>query len=49
MKIVISQLNYIIGDIDGNTAKILGAISKAKVENVDLIIFSSTGLAATLD
>ncbi|MDG1045802.1 MAG: NAD+ synthase [Bacteroidia bacterium] len=40
MKIVISQLNYIIGDIDGNTAKILGAISKAKVENVDLIIFS---------
>ena len=40
MKIAISQLNYIIGDIDGNTAKILGVISKAKAENVDLIIFS---------
>ena len=40
MKIAISQLNYIIGDIDGNTAKILDAISKAKAENADLIIFS---------
>ena len=40
MKIAISQLNYIIGDIDGNTAKILDAISKAKAEKADLIIFS---------
>ena len=39
MKIAISQLNYIIGDIDGNTAKILDAISKAKAEKADLIIF----------
>lgn len=40
MKIAISQLNYIIGDIDGNTAKILDEISKAKKENTDLIVFS---------
>ena len=40
MKIAISQLNYKIGDIDGNTAKILDAISKAKNENADLVIFS---------
>tara|TARA_B100001059_G_scaffold114587_1_gene114883 strand:- start:5078 stop:6715 length:1638 start_codon:yes stop_codon:yes gene_type:complete len=40
MKIAISQLNYVIGDIDGNTAKILDEISKAKNENTDLIIFS---------
>ena len=40
MKIAISQLNYVIGDIDGNTAKILDEISKAKKENTDLIVFS---------
>lgn len=40
MKIVISQLNYVIGDIDGNTSKILEDISKARKENTDLIIFS---------
>lgn len=40
MKIVISQLNYVIGDIDGNTSKILEDISKARKENADLIIFS---------
>ena len=44
MKIAISQLNYIIGDIDGNTAKILDAISKAKAENSDLIIFSELAI-----
>jgi NAD+ synthase (glutamine-hydrolysing) len=40
MKIVISQLNYVIGDIDGNTSKILEEISKARKVNADLIIFS---------
>jgi NAD+ synthase (glutamine-hydrolysing) len=40
MKIVISQLNYLIGDIDGNTSKILEEISKARKVNADLIIFS---------
>ena len=40
MKIAISQLNYIIGDIDGNTAKILDEISNAKKDNADLIVFS---------
>ena len=30
MKIAIAQLNYTIGDIDGNTSKIIDSINKAK-------------------
>ena len=40
MQIAISQLNYTIGDIDGNTHKIIGEIAKAKNEKADLIVFS---------
>ena len=29
MKIAIAQLNYTIGDIDGNTSKIIDAIQRA--------------------
>ena len=39
MQIAISQLNYTIGDIDGNTHKIIGEIEKAKNEKADLIVF----------
>jgi NAD+ synthase (glutamine-hydrolysing) len=39
MKIAISQINPIIGDIKGNTDKILSYISKAKKEDCELIIF----------
>lgn len=30
MKIALAQLNYTIGDIDGNTSKIIDSINKAK-------------------
>ena len=30
MKIAIAQLNYTVGDIDGNTAKIIDAVNRAK-------------------
>ena len=30
MKIAIAQLNYTIGDIDGNASKIIDSINKAK-------------------
>ena len=29
MKIALAQLNYTIGDIDGNTSKIIDSINKA--------------------
>ena len=39
MKIALAQLNYHIGNFEANRAKILSNIEKAKVENVDLIVF----------
>ena len=40
MKICIAQLNYKIGDIEGNTQKIADAIQEAKQAGADLVVFS---------
>ena len=40
MKIALAQLNYIIGDFDKNSEKIISLINKVKKQNVDLIVFS---------
>lgn len=40
MKIAVSQLNYTIGDIEGNSAKIIREILRAKGADADLVIFS---------
>lgn len=40
MKVALAQLNYIIGDFEGNAAKIIGSIEKAKNAGADLVIFS---------
>ncbi len=39
MKISIAQLNYFIGDFEGNTKKMLAAIKQAKAENADIVCF----------
>jgi NAD+ synthase (glutamine-hydrolysing) len=39
MKVTIGQINTTNGDIDGNTAKIIEAIEKAKADGSDLIVF----------
>jgi len=39
MKVTIGQINTTNGDIEGNVAKILQAIEKAKNDNSDLIVF----------
>lgn len=39
MKITLAQLNYHIGDFEGNLAKMLTAVSKAKAEKSDIIVF----------
>ncbi|MEN2984430.1 MAG: NAD+ synthase, partial [Dictyoglomaceae bacterium] len=39
MKIAIAQINPTIGDIKGNTEKIISYINKARKENCDLIVF----------
>ena len=47
MKIAIAQLNYTVGDIDGNTAKIVGAIDEAKARRADLVIFAEQAVSGT--
>jgi len=39
MKISIAQLNFLIGDFDGNTEKILTAVKEAKADKADIICF----------
>ncbi len=40
MKVALAQLNYTIGDFEGNSAKIIQYINKAKTEGADLVVFS---------
>lgn len=40
MKVALAQLNYRIGDFEGNRDKITGAISGAKALGADLVVFS---------
>ena len=40
MKVALAQLNYIIGDFEGNAAKIIEHIERARVEGADLVVFS---------
>ncbi len=45
MKILLAQLNNIVGDIKGNTSKALEILNKAKEENIDLVVFSELFLS----
>ncbi len=45
MKIALPQLNYTIGDIDGNTQKIIEAIKTAKKESADLVVFAEQAIS----
>ena len=44
MRIVLSQLNYHIGDLAGNYAKIELAVEQAIAQKADLIIFSELAI-----
>lgn len=44
MKLVLAQLNYHIGNLEANTQKIIGAITKAKHQGADLVIFAELAL-----
>jgi len=44
MKIALAQLNYIVGDIEGNSAKITAAAREAKSRGASLVIFSELAL-----
>lgn len=47
MKIALAQLNYTVGDIEGNTSKIIEAIEKAKLRNADLLVFAEQAVSGT--
>lgn len=47
MKIAIAQLNYTIGDVDGNASKIIDSINRAKAQHADLVIFAEQALSGT--
>ncbi len=47
MKIALAQLNYTVGDIDGNASKIIDAIQQAKQEGADLVIFAEQAISGT--
>lgn len=40
MKIALAQLNYIIGDLDFNTSKIIETLHSAKAQKADLVVFA---------
>ncbi len=40
MRIALAQLNYIIGDFDHNTAKIIETIEKCRKQGADLVVFA---------
>lgn len=44
-RIAVAQLNFLVGDIAGNTQIILDSISKAKQASVDLLIFPELALS----
>lgn len=47
MKIALAQLNYTVGDIAANTAKIIAAIARAKNEGADLVVFAEFAVSGT--
>ncbi|MCX6250684.1 MAG: NAD+ synthase [Bacteroidetes bacterium] len=40
MRIALAQINYLIGDFDGNVAKIKTAIQKARYQLADIVVFA---------
>ena len=47
MKIALAQLNYTVGDIEGNTSKIIDSIHRAKQEGADLVLFAEQAVSGT--
>lgn len=45
MKIALAQLNYTVGDVEGNTAKIIESVRRAKAEGADLVIFAEQAIS----
>ncbi|HOW31913.1 MAG TPA: nitrilase-related carbon-nitrogen hydrolase, partial [Bacteroidales bacterium] len=44
MRIALAQLNYLIGDFDGNVSKIIESVRKCREMNADLVVFAELSL-----
>ena len=44
LKLTVAQLNYFVGDIEGNAQKMIAAAQQAAVDGSDLIVFSELSL-----
>jgi NAD+ synthase (glutamine-hydrolysing) len=44
MKIALAQLNYIVGDFEGNLTKIIASVSNATSSGVELVVFSELSI-----
>lgn len=47
MKIALAQLNYTVGDFENNKVKIINSISRAKSQEVDLLVFAEQAISGT--
>ena len=47
MRIALAQLNFTVGDIKANTAKIIDAVKRAKVEGADVVVFAEFAVSGT--
>ncbi|MES2273000.1 MAG: NAD+ synthase [Chlamydiota bacterium] len=45
MKVLAAQLNPIIGDLEGNTRKVMAALKRAKEKKVDIVLFPELTLS----
>ncbi|MFR9651593.1 MAG: NAD(+) synthase [Rikenellaceae bacterium] len=45
MKVAIAQLNYTVGDIENNRAKIVTSLERAKCDGADLVIFAEQSIS----
>ncbi len=45
MKIALAQLNYLIGDFEGNLSRIVDAVQKASGNGADLVVFSELSIS----
>ena len=44
MKIALAQVNYLIGDFEGNTRKIIESIKRASLQHADLVVFAELSI-----
>ncbi len=44
MRIALAQLNYIVGDVEGNAERIINTINSAKDQQVDIVVFAELAL-----